>query len=199
MVRTMTQWWEPLGQFIVEHSLWTHAIAFGTGALGGGWVWKLLEHNRGRDDLNLRRRSEVMKTFPAVSARAYGTREDGTRISSSEQVAAMHVMADMANEYDWLIPAVVVQLDEQLFDHWHSALPTTVVRQINQDKASRGMLGPNDPHTQEFSTQLWQKAAHRDRMVDAIKAARAKIVKAEPFTPPPEQKVYLGELGPYHY
>ena len=103
-----------MGQFIVEHSLWTHAIAFGTGALGGGWVWKLLEHNRGRDDLNLRRRSEVMKTFPAVSARAYGTREDGTRISSSEQVAAMHVMADMANEYDWLIPAVVVQLDEQL-------------------------------------------------------------------------------------
>lgn len=84
--------------------------------LSGSIVGALLTWVTATRDLALRRRMQTMDTFLRISARAHGYRESGSdsSVGTGEQIAAMFLLADLANRDKWLRTAAVAQLDEEL-------------------------------------------------------------------------------------
>lgn len=66
--------------------------ALGLGSLGAA----LISSRASKRDVAMRRRVETAKVFMAVSARAHGTREDGSQVGAGERAAALFLLADLA-------------------------------------------------------------------------------------------------------
>lgn len=175
---------------------WQLVLAVAGGSFLGTAVTAAVTLFLGRSEFKLKRRVETLKFFGQISTRAQGHREDHpeARVGTSEQIAAMYLLAELANEYEWLRPAVVSQLDDQHREFWYSHPPLNVQMQMSDDQVRQKIM-----MDAELGSTRMKASMHRDRMVAAVEGARAKITKADPPTPFPKQKVYLGELGPYWF
>ncbi|GAA1336266.1 hypothetical protein JOE65_000480 [Arthrobacter roseus] len=85
--------------------------------ISGGAVGALGTWATATRDLALRRRMETTDVFMRVSARAHGYRENHTSstVGTGEQMAAMFLVADLANRDKWLRKAAVQLLDEECY------------------------------------------------------------------------------------
>lgn len=85
---------------------------FVTVLLGGSLVGGILTYLVAVRDLALRRRMETIDIFLRVAARGHGYADERGPIGLGEQVAAIYLMADLANRDEWLNTAAINHLKE---------------------------------------------------------------------------------------
>ncbi|WP_141392814.1 hypothetical protein [Glutamicibacter sp. BW77] len=82
--------------------------------LGGSLIGALLTYLTATRDLALRRRMQTIDIFLRVAARAHGYADERGPVGLGEQVAAIYLMADLANRDKWLRKAGIGHLGEVL-------------------------------------------------------------------------------------
>lgn len=83
-----------------------------SGTVLGALVGSVLTYLSATRDLSLRRRMATIDIFLKVSARAHGYADDRGKVGIGEQVAAVYLLADLANRDVWLRHAAIQQLKE---------------------------------------------------------------------------------------
>jgi len=81
--------------------------------VGGGALGAIGTYLVSSKELRLRQRTETIDRFMKVAAIAHGNQDDRERtVGMGEQVAAIFLLADLANRDDWLRKAGISFLDE---------------------------------------------------------------------------------------
>jgi hypothetical protein len=85
-------------------------VAAGGVGLGAVLTWLVATR-----DLALRRRMQATDAFMRIAARAHGYRENHEKstVGSSEQIAAIYLLAGLGKKFRWLRPACQAFLDDE--------------------------------------------------------------------------------------
>ncbi|ALU40883.1 hypothetical protein AS188_15295 [Kocuria flava] len=136
--------------------------ALATVIVGGLAFW----HNS--RDLGLRTKIEHYKMFMEVSRRAHGYAGSGEdTVGIGEQIAALHLLADITNGDPSLRHAGAAQLDAQIDWYKNGTTPTEQVERLFKDVVDSG--------TVEAGHAAVRQARVRDQIQRAAEAARARI------------------------
>lgn len=159
--------------------------------VGGGWIGHRWAHQRGMEDLELRKRTETHKVFFQASTRAHARRETGDGgVGTGEQIAALYVVADMGARDEWLYDAAVNQLDDQVeyfktsieeskaaIDGFSHALERMRAGDPNV-KVNVGGEEYDSTRTAQLLTSLQREDKTYHRLLAAAEGARSKMEAA---------------------
>lgn len=119
-------------------------------------------------DLRLRTKIEHYKMFMEVSRRAHGYAGSGEEaVGIGEQIAALHLLADITNGDTSLRNAGIAQLSTQIDWYRNGTTPTEDVERLFRDVVDKGAV--------EAGQAALRQARVRDQIQKAAEVARSRI------------------------